>query len=163
MTVHENVCSLFCKREKDKMQVLRCELKISPTEIRTAQQKGVKIINGRPHFYTKSKVAKSVNAISKAIKDEARKQGWETVEGHKPLALSLVFSFPIVKNKKGIEFGFHTVRPDADNLAKGVIDAIAKAGLFADDSQIAILSVTKFRQSEPKISIVLRELNEKLS
>lgn len=37
----------------------------------------------------------------------------------------------------------HTFRPDADNLAKLVLDAMMKAGLLADDSIVSSLLVRK--------------------
>ncbi len=37
----------------------------------------------------------------------------------------------------------HTTKPDADNLAKAVMDALTDAGLWKDDDQIVSLSVTK--------------------
>lgn len=38
---------------------------------------------------------------------------------------------------------FHVGKPDADNLAKAVADAMTALGFWRDDSQIAELSVTK--------------------
>lgn len=37
----------------------------------------------------------------------------------------------------------HGVKPDADNIAKSVLDAVEKAGVILDDKQIALLTVGK--------------------
>lgn len=37
----------------------------------------------------------------------------------------------------------HAVKPDVDNIAKSVLDAIEKAGIIGDDKQIALLTVGK--------------------
>jgi Holliday junction resolvase RusA-like endonuclease len=37
----------------------------------------------------------------------------------------------------------HAVKPDADNIAKSVLDAVEKAGIICDDKQIALLTVGK--------------------
>ena len=38
---------------------------------------------------------------------------------------------------------YHVSRPDTDNLAKAVLDALQGAGAFHDDSQVAKLTATK--------------------
>lgn len=38
---------------------------------------------------------------------------------------------------------YHVQRPDADNLAKAVMDALTDAGIWADDDQVYDLRVTK--------------------
>jgi Holliday junction resolvase RusA-like endonuclease len=38
---------------------------------------------------------------------------------------------------------YFTKKPDADNLAKAVLDALTAMGVWKDDSQVVILDVTK--------------------
>lgn len=38
---------------------------------------------------------------------------------------------------------WHTSKPDYDNIAKAITDALTKAGIWADDAQVAIGSVVK--------------------
>lgn len=38
----------------------------------------------------------------------------------------------------------HTAKPDADNLAKAVLDAMTRAGAWKDDSQVSSLRVMKY-------------------
>ncbi len=43
---------------------------------------------------------------------------------------------------------WHTSRPDFDNLAKGVLDAMTVLGVWRDDSQVCAGSVSKFYTCE---------------
>jgi crossover junction endodeoxyribonuclease RusA len=43
---------------------------------------------------------------------------------------------------------FHTKKPDCDNLAKLVLDVMTKIAYFKDDSQVALLYVTKAYASD---------------
>lgn len=67
-----------------------------------------------------------------------------------PLALTLDFYLPRAKshfNSKGSlkesAPQHHTKKPDADNLAKAVMDALTDAGLWEDDDQIVSLLARK--------------------
>lgn len=66
-----------------------------------------------------------------------------------PVAVSLAFFFARPKahrNKRGLKSSapaFHTQKPDADNLAKAVLDELTNAGLWKDDTQVVDISVTK--------------------
>lgn len=66
-----------------------------------------------------------------------------------PLGLTLIFSMPRPKGHygaKGLKWNaptWHTSTPDADNLAKAVMDALTQLNIWGDDSQIVILTVGK--------------------
>jgi Holliday junction resolvase RusA-like endonuclease len=50
----------------------------------------------------------------------------------------------------------HAVKPDADNIAKSVLDAVEKAGIILDDKQIALLTVGKHYamiHEEPRVEV----------
>ena len=70
------------------------------------------------------------------------------IEG--PLKVSLVFWFArpqahYLKGKIREKFSFarYTKKPDADNLAKAVLDALTTLGMWKDDAQVDVLTVTK--------------------
>ena len=54
----------------------------------------------------------------------------------------------------GVEW--HTSKPDADNVAKAVLDA-CNGVVFRDDSQVVILIATKAFSEEPGVRVVIRE------
>lgn len=74
------------------------------------------------------------------------------VEG--PCAVSIVCSAAKPKTTK-----LPHPKPDVDNYAKGVLDAITKDGRFwSDDSQVQTLSVTKrWTDEEPSIRITITQ------
>lgn len=66
-----------------------------------------------------------------------------------PLAMDLVFVFPRGKQPKRVGSGRlpHTVKPDRDNLAKSLQDAL-NGLVYRDDSLIYAGRITKWRASE---------------
>ena len=78
--------------------------------------------------------------------------GWEPVL-HGPVEVILHFTFPRPKGHYGTGRNadrlkptapeHHTVKPDADKLARAVLDALVQSGALRDDSQVARLRVTK--------------------
>ena len=128
---------------------------VDPRELPTAQQKGERVVStaGRPfvvHF-TKApirnwqrRLARMFESLPKAEPDAAVR-----------LELVFCYAFPkAVPLSKRLDFAPRTTRPDCDNLAKGLVDAMAEAGLFADDSQVADLRVAKVHTTgAPRIII----------
>ena len=81
-----------------------------------------------------------------------------------PLAAMLEMQFPVPaswsKAKRaralaGIEW--HTSKPDADNVAKAVLDA-CNGVVFRDDSQVVTLIATKAFSETPGVRVVIREV-----
>ena len=66
-----------------------------------------------------------------------------------PVRVSLRFAMPRPKSmhtraKAAMTEVPHTGKPDADNLAKAVLDAMTLAGWWRDDSQVYVLTVQKY-------------------
>lgn len=79
------------------------------------------------------------------------------------LELNLIFCMPIPKSiskKKREQLHYVTKKPDVDNLAKAVMDAINNVGIWEDDSQIAVLRVSKIYSDEPRCIITINQLEE---
>lgn len=81
-----------------------------------------------------------------------------------PLEAVLEMRFPVPsswsKAKRaralaGVEW--HTSKPDADNVAKAVLDA-CNGVVFRDDSQIVMLTATKEFSETPGVRVVIREV-----
>lgn len=52
----------------------------------------------------------------------------------------------------------HTAKPDADNLAKAQLDALTRAGVWADDAHVVSLTAQKAYGAEPGTLIVITPL-----
>jgi Holliday junction resolvase RusA-like endonuclease len=80
-----------------------------------------------------------------------------------PIQLQLCFHFPWRKSepKKNRAMGMMpmTTRPDADNLAKGAIDAMQKAGFMEEDSLIYDLRVSKCWSDRTGIDVKIRTID----
>ena len=77
------------------------------------------------------------------------------------LDLSLIFLLPYPKSmsqKKKREKHYITTRPDIDNYIKAVMDAINNSSLWADDSQVAVLTASK--QYSNDVSRTIIEITE---
>ena len=108
----------------------------------------------RPRFVhgrvvsTASKPAKAWRTMIQAAARRAMEaNGWKIgdppfyVAG--PVRVSILFAFKTPASHPE-RFGKpHTQRPDADNLAKGVMDAMQGGGVFTDDAQVADLAPVK--------------------
>lgn len=102
----------------------------------TAQQKGVRIVHGRPMFYTKKTVQDQMNFYGAILKMHRPAQ---PIEG--AVRVEIGFYYP-ARRKKDIGAPKVT-RPDLDNMAKSIIDAAMAVGYFKDDSQICELHLSK--------------------
>ena len=83
---------------------------------------------------------------------------------HEPISMTIRADYEIPKSfskKKQIEAlnGIlrPTTKPDLDNIAKVVCDALNKVA-YHDDNQVIELNVTKFYSKQPKLVIHLKEV-----
>lgn len=129
---------------------------------------------GRPRFSTAGGFvraydpAKSRNykAYVKAVcAAEAKKQGW-LFNTDLPLEVEIIagLSIPSSKSKKfkqaaaeGVEKP--TKKPDVDNIAKTVTDALSGV-IYKDDKQIVNLTVAKIYSKRPGVSVVVKVLKK---
>ena len=119
---------------------------------------------GRPRFtrtghaYTPQKTA-HYEAQIRAIYDLHRGVHFEG-----PISVKMVFNMPIPKSftkkvKRQIEDGDyqHTKKPDLDNLAKAVLDALNGLA-FDDDSQIVKINMEKRYHCCPGVWVQIKEV-----
>lgn len=127
----------------------------------------IPIPKGRPKFskiggfvrtYTPKKTHNFEAEVREAAKQAMTREPLET-----PLAVYLYFRLPIPQSysKKrtaaclaGSEKP--TKKPDLDNLAKSVLDAL-NGVIYLDDSQIVSLHMTKVYSQHPGIDLLIRE------
>jgi len=78
--------------------------------------------------------------------------GVTTITG--PVRLALTFSMPRPKSGPNRLTEWHTCKPDLDNLAKAVMDALTAACAWQDDSQVCEMTVMK-KYGEPGVNVIL--------
>ena len=126
---------------------------------------GVPVAKGRPRVckygtYTPKKTLEAEKYIQ---------QSWDAKYGNlkptgKPLAVQIAFYMPIPKSttKKAMADILdgkiqHTKKPDLDNMAKTVLDALNKAA-YKDDGQVFMLSVKKEYSETPRTVVWVQEV-----
>ena len=127
----------------------------------------IPVPKGRPKFskiggfvrtYTPKKTQDFETEVREAAKQAMTR---EPLEG--PLAVYLYFRLPIPqsyskKRSAACLTGSErpTKKPDLDNLAKSVLDAL-NGVIYLDDSQIVSLHMTKVYSQHPGIDLLIRE------
>ena len=103
-------------------------------------------VTRRGHVYYPAKSAAYRKRIAGLLK--LGRKGRETMPG--PLKVYLTFCRTRPKSNKS---KWPTVKPDIDNLAKQVIDALMDAGVIYDDGQICELHCTKDWSDNPGVYV----------
>jgi Holliday junction resolvase RusA-like endonuclease len=116
----------------------------------TAQQKGVMVRAGRPMFFTKKKVKDAQDALVLQLRQFKPRQPVEF-----PVLIKIKFAFRVTKARPHERI--HAVRPDLDNLCKGVLDALVPAGWIADDALVDQLVAEKCRVGDPYLEVSMKE------
>lgn len=109
---------------------------------------------GRPRFAGHAYTPEATRIYAAALRNEARRIWGEQSPLAGPLAATIVARFALPKSAKGRTY--HTQRPDADNVAKAVLDALMPEfkkrrgervmvwpGVIMDDAQIVHLRASK--------------------
>lgn len=126
----------------------------------TYQQKGISW--KRRVVYTKSEVAAEKRRVVSAAKKYAPAS---PTTG--PVYVSLRVVFPLTKEQAArhadrlSDTSFtipHTKKPDADNNAKLILDALTACGFWKDDCQVCDLFIRKRYGVQPEIRVVITSL-----
>jgi Holliday junction resolvase RusA-like endonuclease len=122
---------------------------------RTAQAgRGAYAVGGRVRFYVRPEAREEEQRMAA----EFRRQlpaGWEARRGAVRVAVELVYPATKKDALRGDELILHAVRPDVDNIVKGVLDALTRAGVWVDDGQVADLRVRKWRGNRPRWQVAV--------
>jgi len=102
--------------------------------------------------------------LQKAVKDQLRAIFIRGMDKHQPLLgkvhLSLIFHMPIPKSlPKKERDGWHSKKPDLDNLIKLVLDSM-NGICFRDDSQVCFIIAMKGYSDDPRTEILMVERKE---
>ena len=138
------------KKERRKEKKMICFFHECNPPKSTAQQR---------QFFGKGKTALTPSAKKAAATWQA------IVEQHrpsKPLAGPLTVMLGVSWFRKGItEVVPRTTKPDVDNLAKLILDAMTKAGYWYDDNQVCDLRITKYDGPIGGLAVTVMEANSR--
>lgn len=130
---------------------------------------GVPVGKGRPKFSTFGGYPKAYTPVKTVnyenlVKIAFQQTGEQPFERETQLRADITAFFPIPKSvskKKREEMNrgllMHTKKPDCDNIAKSILDALNGLAYY-DDSQICELSVYKMYSDEPHAEIVINSI-----
>jgi Holliday junction resolvase RusA-like endonuclease len=132
------------------MNTIIMMLDIDPPTI-TAQQKGVRVVHGRPFFYEKHEVTQARRTIEWAMKKYVPDEPIET-----PVRLTVKLGIP-TKDKRKIRKGWKDTRPDLDNMLKLMLDCLTEMSFLKDDALIVQLVAEKKWAENGYIFIVIED------
>lgn len=121
-------------------------------------------INGFVHSYTPAKTAQYEKSVQEAYLLDAQRESW--MEGE-PLSVSIDVLFEIPKSypKKKREEAIKgtlspTKRPDLDNIAKAICDALNNIA-YKDDAQIVELNTSKkYTEKKPCVVVTIENFSK---
>lgn len=125
---------------------------------------GIPVGKGRPRFmknghtYTPEKTREYENKVVLCWKSQSGKGFADGI----PLSATVTafFTVPRSTSKKkaaALDGTPHTKRPDADNVAKAILDAL-NGHAYNDDSAIALLTVRKYQTTgAPRVEVIIEE------
>ncbi len=121
-------------------------------------------IGGNARMYDPPKSKKEKQRIAAIATAMMKEHGWEMIEG--PITCRITFMMPLPKSaerkRNPAKAQWHISTPDADNLAKTVLDALNEVA-YHDDSQICNIHIMKVRcqqDDSPRTIIQLMKAKE---
>lgn len=122
---------------------------IPPTP--TAQEKGVTVRNGKPHFYEKPEITTIRLQFQVNLRKHVPEQSYTGA-----VRLITKWCFPVKGKHKDGEY--RTSRPDTDGIIKLFKDAMTDVGFWKDDALVASEITEKFWAALPGIYVSIEEL-----
>ncbi|MBQ1576541.1 MAG: RusA family crossover junction endodeoxyribonuclease [Oscillospiraceae bacterium] len=107
----------------------------------TAQERQVRIVNGKPIFYEPTSVRDARELLTAHL---SRNRPPTPMEG--ALQLRALWLFPRGRHRNG---EWRTTKPDTDNLQKLLKDCMTACGFWEDDAQVVREIVEKRWSDEP--------------
>ena len=143
-------------------------LAIDPASIGTPQQKRYAVRGGRIHTFASPRVANAKRAMSLLARGAVARHPSAIAPHGSPVAVSLVLRYALPatlrRTRKGVPPPVEGApclshrAGDCDNRAKGVLDALTDAGLWADDKDVTSLAVRKvWTWNRPHIEVSVRK------
>ena len=101
----------------------------------TSQEKGVRVVRGKPMYYTKAKVQDVKNLYTMLLRAHKPPRMLGGEDGKGAIALKVCFYYQAKKPHKVGEP--KATRPDTDNMVKLLKDCATACGYWKDDGQVA--------------------------
>lgn len=107
---------------------------------------------------------KKTRDYEKKVRECYIAEGGQMFPDDTPLSANVIAVFPIPsslsKRKRALFNGRdHIKKPDADNVAKAILDALNGVA-YRDDSAISLLAVSKLYGDEPRVIVHIEERRE---
>jgi len=120
-------------------------------------------VNGFAKAYTPARTTNYENLVRLSFQQQCNKVPYKQGE-FLAADITAFFQIPksISKKKRDLMADgrlFPTKKPDCDNIAKAVLDALNGVAYY-DDSQIVCLAVRKMYSDTPRCEIIIRRLGE---
>lgn len=114
--------------------------------------------------YTAPKTRAYQKRVRAACEDVMRRNRLGIMRGALEMRLTAYYPIPVATSKKKRALMMltkirPTVKPDADNVAKAIADAI-KGVALVDDAQIVTLVVQKFYDPTPRVLVILEKAGD---
>lgn len=111
-----------------------------------------------PRFYKKIPAdwSRFLRQVEHRLRVASLTQAAFEVRQAKAVSLNLVVAYPWpAGTSKASAAGeaYRTTKPDADNLAKAIIDLLAECSVIPADQRVAHLTVVKLNSSNPRLEI----------
>jgi len=111
-----------------------------------------------PRFYKKIPAdwSRFLRQVEHRLRVASLTQAAFEVRQAKAVSLNLVVAYPWpAGTSKAAAAGeaYRTTKPDADNLAKAIIDLLAECSVIPADQRVAHLTVVKLNSSNPRLEI----------
>lgn len=120
----------------------------------THQKKRITTIYGFPRMYDSPALVKAKDLYDQMLEPCKPACPWTG-----PLKVKLAFlSTPPASRKLKGDAMWKPTRPDCDNLAKTLLDRMARMGYFRNDAQVSVLKVSKLWSKTPGIMIAVWSL-----
>jgi len=107
---------------------------------------------GRNGFYTPDKTKEAEEVIAWYCREAMQQQSIDVID--KPVKIKIKAYFPVKYKDRHIKNNPHINKPDVDNIAKLVLDALNKV-LYTDDKLIYHLEIIKLYADEPYVMVVV--------
>lgn len=116
---------------------------------------------GRYNTYTPEKTKNYENWVKLSFIN--RYPNFKPLENELAVSIKAYFEIPKSVSKKKREQMLNgnirpTIKPDLDNIAKSILDALNKLA-YLDDKQIVLLKVEKFYDVNPRVELMVEEIS----